>query len=135
MDKLSSILPASPRVTSVDTSDSPPARPGAPTLGKRAGITTIGDRFTLSQNAKELVAKDTMMGRNPKDAAQAKMVEKINRDFFNTRVKPVEKEIPVSEEVSAREMDIADRVPPMEQAIEQYEDQAPEPTGRLSIEA
>lgn len=100
MEKLSSILPSSPRVTSVDLDEAPPARPGAPAFGRKQGRNTISDRITLSKQAKEMAAQDTMMVKNPKEAARAKMVEEINRNFFNTRVKPVEAEVPKAEVVT-----------------------------------
>ena len=54
MEKLSSILPASPRVKSVDTSESAPARPGAPAIGRPAGRNTVKDRLSISADAKEM---------------------------------------------------------------------------------
>jgi len=99
MEKISGILAASPRVKSVDLEDAPPARPGAPAMGRKPGRNSIADRVTLSQKAKEIAGQDTMMKKNPKDAASARMVEELSRKFFETRVKPVEKEISQSEAV------------------------------------
>jgi hypothetical protein len=90
MDKISSILPGNPRVHSVDLEDAPPARPGAPAFGRKAGRNTINDRVTLSQKAKDLAAQDTMMVRNPKEASRAKKVEELNRRFFETRLQKPE---------------------------------------------
>ncbi len=90
MEKISSILPASPRVQSVDLDEAPPARPGAPAFGRKQGRNTVQDRITLSQKAKEMAAQDTMMVRNPKEAARAQKVEELNKRFFETRLQKPE---------------------------------------------
>ncbi len=80
MEKLSSILPSSARVKSVDLDEAPPARPGAPAMGRKQGSNSIADRISLSKQAKEMAAQDTMMVKNPREASRAKMVEEINRN-------------------------------------------------------
>lgn len=96
MEKLSSILAASPRVKSVDMSDAKPTRPGAPNYGGPVGTTSVGDRVTLSNRARDLAIKDSIGGRNPREAVKARIAENVTRDFFETRLKPVAKEVDTS---------------------------------------
>ncbi|MEZ0391687.1 MAG: hypothetical protein ACAH59_05695 [Pseudobdellovibrionaceae bacterium] len=135
MDKISSILKGNPRVTSVDLNEAPPARPGAPALGRKAGRNTVLDRVTLSEKAKEIAAQDTLMVRNPKEASRAKMVEEINRKFFETRLKPVEKEMPQSEEIVDNLSNSFETSSlPQDEVVAAYEPK-PALTPKLSIEA
>jgi len=104
MEKLSSILATSPRVQSVDTSDTPPARPGAPTFGRPAGGATIRDRFSVSQDAKDLAFKETLAGTNPKESASSKVVTDMTKKFFENRVAEV-KPVASSEELQERQIE------------------------------
>lgn len=85
MDKLSSILPSSPRVKSVDLKNAQPARPGAPLFGRPQGSVS-SDRMTLSPAAKDLAFQETLGGRNPKEAAQVQIAKDVTRKFFETRL-------------------------------------------------
>lgn len=58
MEKLSSILPKSPRTQNVDNSKAQPARPGAPLLGRPMGRVTQTKVFE-SQIQPELSIKET----------------------------------------------------------------------------
>jgi hypothetical protein len=111
LDKISSILPGNARIQSVDTENSQAARPGASTLGRHAGISTVHDRVSLSEAARhaslEDSFKDTMGGARSKDMQRAKMVAEINRNFFENRVKPVA-EKPPAEETAETAMETAD---------------------------
>jgi hypothetical protein len=60
-------------------------------------VVRINDRFNLSQQAKEMAAKETIMGRNPKEIAKSKIVSDMTRNFFETRVKPQAAPVPASE--------------------------------------
>lgn len=96
MKKISGILSSSPRVTSVDLKESPPARPGSPNVGQTQGAVRIGDRVRLSERAKELAAQDTMMKINPREMGKAKIAEQVTKDFFVNRLsdrKPIAEEI------------------------------------------
>lgn len=149
MEKLSSILPSSSRVTSVDLDESPPARPGAPLFGRKMGVNSVRDRVSLSSQAKEMAASQTLLGKNPKEASRAKAIGELNRRFFETRLNPTETRIPASEQIAAQmpvqapgqQIEIEDS-PPMEQGKEknleqmfsQYEASSQTPA-RISIEA
>ncbi len=142
MEKISSILPANARVQSVDLDEAPPARPGAPTFGRKAGRNTINDRITLSAKAKEMAAQDTLMARNPKEASRSKMVEELNRRFFETRLQKPEKESPQSQAI-AEDINTAieENAPQEREAVSTRDNLSPyelaEDTkaSRLSIEA
>lgn len=112
MDKISSIIPGNARIQSVDDEGSQAARPGASTLGRHAGVTSIHDRVTLSDAARNASLsdsfKDTMGGARAKDAARAKMVAEINRNFFENRLKTVAQPSPASEEASTAAMETAE---------------------------
>lgn len=84
MEKLSSILPASPRVKSVDLSEAKPRRPGAPTFGIREG-TTPGVRDRVSLSGQDAI-KDTLTYKNPKEARSVKIADDVTRKFFETRL-------------------------------------------------
>jgi hypothetical protein len=88
MDKISGILPQSPRMKLVEVAASQPARPGAPDMGRPRGKNSIGERITMSKQLDEL--RDS--GQLPTPAAppayknteanKIKVIEDINKKFF-----------------------------------------------------
>jgi len=94
VEKISSILPANSRIKSVDMKESQPVRPGTPTFGRTEGWNSAKDKVTISElakegvidNVKEPVYKNT--NRNPREISRSKMVEELNRKFFDTRLAP-----------------------------------------------
>jgi hypothetical protein len=136
MEKISSILPGNPRVQSVDLDEAPPARPGAPSVGRKAGRNTINDRVTLSQKAKEMAAQETMVGKNPKEVSRTKMVDELNRRFFETRLQKPEVAAPRSEEIAERVTESAEEnLGNVRENVAQYEAPQEPQHQRLSIEA
>lgn len=85
MEKLSSILPASPRVKSVDLKAAQPVRPGVPRFGRPEGLVSR-DRLSLSPEAKEMAFKETLAARNPREAQSAKIAEEVTAKFFQNRL-------------------------------------------------
>lgn len=81
MEKISGILPKSPRMITDEKAERP-VRPGAPAFGRDEGSVAIRDRVSLSsvQNANGL--REFENYRNPKEAKQVKIVEDLNRKFF-----------------------------------------------------
>ena len=134
MEKLSGILASSPRVASVDMSEAPPARPGAPLHGRKTGRNTIADRVSLSQRARELASDEILMKRDPKEFSRSKKVEELNKKFFDTRLNPVEKEIPKSEAMLEKAFEAAEAATSLEDTMAEYNPQA-ETKPRLSVEA
>jgi hypothetical protein len=100
MDKLSSILGTSPRVKSVDLTDAHPVRPGTPAFGRPVGTTSIRDRFTVSENAKDLALQDTLGFKNTKESRQAKIAEDVTKKFFETRLQQKEQSMALPEDLS-----------------------------------
>lgn|GEM_PF-2118286 len=119
MDKISSIIPSNSRITSVDLEGSQAARPGAPILGRHEGISTVRDRVSLSEAARNASLqdsfKDTMGGARAKDAARAKMVSEINRNFFDSRVKAVAEPTPASENVAESAVEASENFAPQKE--------------------
>lgn len=126
MEKISGILKSNARVTSVDLSEAPPARPGSPAYGRKPGRNSVSDRITLSERAKELAAQETLMVRDPKEASRAKKVEELNKRFFETRLNPVETDTSQSEIVANNVIE-AEELSPYEQK--------PSAPPRFSVEA
>ena len=132
MEKISGILSPSARVTSVDLEDSQPSRPGSPNIGQKQGVVRINDRFNLSQQAKELASKETVMGRDHKDTAKAKIVSDMSRSFFETRVKgPKQTASEIALEAADRAIDIRKSYNEVAEASEPAADVG----SNLSIEA
>lgn len=86
MEKLSRILPASPRVKSVDIDEAHPVRPGAPSFGNPVGANPLRDRLTFSDEALQKSSEGTVLSGREKDARSAKLIEDMSRRFFETRV-------------------------------------------------
>jgi hypothetical protein len=119
LDKISSILPSNARIKSVDLEGSQAARPGAPTLGRHEGISTVKDRVSLSEAARGQALRDsfkeTLGGARAKDAARAKMVAEMTRNFFDNRVKTVAEPEPVSEGIAESTMQSAEEFAPQKE--------------------
>lgn len=86
MEKISSILPANARLKSVDTQDAHPVRPGVPAMGRPVGRTSGQDRFTVSQEAKDLAFQETLATRNPREDEHVKIADAMTKNFFETRL-------------------------------------------------
>lgn len=100
MEKLSSILPASPRIKSVDLSEAKPRRPGSPTFGVPEGTTSSQrDRVSISSRDSIEALKDNGTYKNPRDFKTSKMAEEVTKKFFETRLNPTDKIAPKSEAV------------------------------------
>jgi hypothetical protein len=90
MDKISGILPQSPRMKLMEVASAQPARPGAPDMGRPMGKNSIGERITMSKQLDEL--RDS--GQLPTPAAapvyknteanKIKVIEDINKKFFSS---------------------------------------------------
>jgi hypothetical protein len=141
MDKLSSILPSSPRIQNVDMEGSHPVRPGVASYGRPVGRNPIKDRFTLSQQAKDIAFKETLAGMNPKESKSTKIVNEMYKNFFENKVSDGVKAKPASEETFERNADIDQSIPvdlDVEIAVPSPgEAKAPaqNPTPRLDVEA
>ncbi|WP_291515572.1 hypothetical protein [Bdellovibrio sp. ArHS] len=89
MEKISGILPASPRTRVADVSVAQPARPGALALGRPMGKNSLGDRLTLSKQMEELKQTGQLpepeaspVYKNPGEIKKLKVIEDLNQKFF-----------------------------------------------------
>ncbi len=113
MEKISSILPSNARLKSVDLDQSAPVRPGVPAMGRNVGRSSTKDRFAVSQEAKDLAFQETLGGRNPKEAAHAKIADDMARKFFEQRVgsRAEERSVREDPEIIAPDVDAKEFTP------------------------
>lgn len=133
MEKISSILPKSPRTQNVDNSRAQPARPGAPLLGRPMGRVTqkvvfddmqpeavkpstpdlsFADKFStitpedrISISAEDEGPEAKLAGYSRRGEMQkVKIAEDVSRKFANLEAK-VDKETSLSENVSSNSSD------------------------------
>lgn len=86
MEKISGILPASARITSVDMKNSGVARSGSPSFGRPQGVSTgaaIQSNISKlgAERHNEMMALRHPTQTGPKDP-NVDIVEQISRDFF-----------------------------------------------------
>jgi len=77
MEKISGILPATSRITSVDLKSGPAARSGGPSFGRPQGLSTVAQR------------------QADIEARQLAVVDQLANDFFVKTGRPVTAEAPV----------------------------------------
>lgn len=89
MQKISGIIPASPRTKVADVSMSQPARPGAPAFGRPMGKNSLGDRITLSRMAEQIMQtgipgemEAPVTYRPSAEASKLKVIDDLNKKFF-----------------------------------------------------
>jgi len=89
MDKISSILPASPRMQMVEMAASQPARPGAPLMGRPEGKNSMGDRITLSKEMERMRASGELPElepaptyKNTAENSKKQTIDDLNKKFF-----------------------------------------------------
>ncbi len=89
MEKISRILPSSPRMKLMEVEKSQPARPGAPDMGRPMGRNSLGDRVILSRKMDEArqtgqipVPEPAVTYKNP-EQGKLKVIEDINNKFFS----------------------------------------------------
>ncbi len=98
MEKISGILPASPRTKVAEVSSAQPARPGAPAFGRPMGRNSLGDRITLSKELERMKETGVIPEpatpatyKNPAEANKLKIIDELNAKFF-TNPKEVAKD-------------------------------------------
>ncbi|MCH2534587.1 MAG: hypothetical protein MK008_09120 [Bdellovibrionales bacterium] len=72
MEKISGILPATSRVSTVDLQSSGSVRPGAPSYGRPVGSASL----TENKSAISHIKKDSL------EEMKSKAIEELNSDFF-----------------------------------------------------
>lgn len=90
MDKISSILPSSARITSVDLKEGAALRPGVPSFGRVEGVSGRNRERGAQLGETTLHASEkqrTQMNWREKDMAQAAVAQEVTRNFFGSRNK------------------------------------------------
>src|SRR4051794_21304586 len=86
MDKISGIIPSNARTRAIDTSNSQPVRPGAPSWGRPEGKVTkavLEDKVTLSSVAAERpMEKPPTYDRNLAESKKVKIAKDMTDRFF-----------------------------------------------------
>jgi hypothetical protein len=82
MDKISRILPSSPRINSTDVGDSHPFRPGAPSFGNPEGISSLTDRITRSAVEPSQQIHQKLATWKTKDEQRAAIAKNVSDGFF-----------------------------------------------------
>ena len=95
MQKISGILGASARVTSVDMKDAPPVRPGMPGFGRPEGVSSLRQRAVAAPPTPDALSAapqlfQDQMGIRSKEAQQAKMAAEVSNSFFMKKREQVE---------------------------------------------
>jgi hypothetical protein len=81
MDKISSIIPSSSRVTSVDMKDSSPIRSGVPAFGRSESVNPH-ERAPVDALKSSTEAQKEMSDWRSKDTAQANIAKSVSENFF-----------------------------------------------------
>jgi hypothetical protein len=83
MEKISGIVKASPRLTSVDLKEAAPVRPGVPSFGRPEGISTLSQAPAFGATAPRSagIQADQLDWRG-KDAANAAIAAEMSNRFF-----------------------------------------------------
>ncbi|MCB0365504.1 MAG: hypothetical protein H6624_19485 [Bdellovibrionaceae bacterium] len=89
MQKISGILPNTPRIAAVDMRDGHAARPGGPTFGRPEGSSGASRRDTSVTTAQLAAQKhaEVMSGRS-KVQQEAEIVRRLSDGFFMRRMSP-----------------------------------------------
>lgn len=87
MDKISGIIPSSPRLQAVDLKDSAPVRPGTPTFGRPEGVSSLKvaaiPTFDVPTTAQRgMGAHQELMDWRSKDQRHAQMAAELSNRFF-----------------------------------------------------
>jgi hypothetical protein len=102
MEKISSILPATARVTAVDLKNSGVARPGTPSFGREVGMSSVLKKQEADIAARANKIRDEQAGlrtgfqRDPR----AEIVQRMADDFFINKARQYEQEkntVPLAE--------------------------------------
>lgn len=101
MDKISGILPSSPRVASVDLRDAAPVRPGTPSFGRPEGISSLKNNnqpavkeAALPVNGMLAPSTEKSPGWKLRDEQKAQTAADMSAKFFMNNKQPA---LPVKE--------------------------------------
>lgn len=88
MEKISGIVPASRRVSSVDMKNSAPVRPGTPTFGRPVGVSTLSEASKPTTAELAIAKQKEMMDkRMPQDRGPEVIQDMADRFFMQKQSK------------------------------------------------
>jgi hypothetical protein len=85
MEKISGIIPSSPRVAAVDLKEATPVRPGTPAFGRPESVSALKAatrEMGLATTQKAMNAKQDVMDWRTKDSKQAVIAAELSNKFF-----------------------------------------------------
>lgn len=93
MEKISGILPATPRTRGADLSSSFPTRAGAPVFARKIEkVPEVADKLSLSSEFENFKTEGTLPElapangyKNMEEAKKLKVIEDLNRNFFQVK--------------------------------------------------
>lgn len=96
MEKISGIIPSSPRLSSVDLNEASPVRPGTPSFGRPQGVSTLSEPSVSMDTARKGAAiHREMMDWRSKDERDAAMVAEMSNRFFVKNQRRAEKVVDI----------------------------------------
>ncbi len=87
MQKISGIIPSSPRVASVDLKEAAPVRPGTPGFGRPEGVSSLKERANAAASASAFKARFPGDEPQSKESEQAESVAQISERFFGRNMR------------------------------------------------
>lgn len=88
MDKISGIIPGSPRVTAVDMKEASPVRPSTPGFGRPEALSSFNKDAALTTAQKAINVQQELVDWRSKDSKHAALVSDLNDKFFVRNQKP-----------------------------------------------
>lgn len=102
MEKISGIVPSSPRTKAVDLRDAPPVRPGAPGFGRPEGVSSLREARIGETAARAADLSREQLGWRTKDQKQAAMARDVSERFFRKATAPAAQEVVVDQDFNYR---------------------------------
>jgi hypothetical protein len=90
VQKISGILPSTPRIASVDMNESSAMRPGGPSFGRPVGVSELSSRGDVKISTAQIAGQrhDELLGLRSKELRDADSVKRLSDGFFMKRVQP-----------------------------------------------
>ena len=83
MDKISGIVKASPRLTSVDLRDAAPVRPGTPSFGRPEAVSSLKEPLSFGvATPKSVSIQNEALDWRAKDSQKAAIATELSEKFF-----------------------------------------------------
>jgi hypothetical protein len=102
MEKISGIVPSSPRTKAVDLRDAPPIRPGAPGFGRPEGVSSLREARIGETAARAAEISRDQLSWRTKDQKQAAMAREVSERFFRKATVPAAQEVVVDQDFNYR---------------------------------